>query len=122
MKPILKAAQKRTLQAKPVARPAFVIAVPAQKIKWIHRSHRSRDCESIHNFMQTTLLDATIFKHVILAWMPESSAMDGNHIIINNNFFSTRFHIPVTGFQHPCWNDGVFSNRVAVIAVSLAIG
>jgi hypothetical protein len=30
------------------------------------------------------LLDATIFKHVILAWMPESSAKDGNCMIINN--------------------------------------
>ena len=94
MKPILKAAQKRTLQAKPVARPASVIAVPAQKIKWIHRSHRSRDCESIHNFMQTTLLDATIFKHVILAWMPESSATDAKHKITNNKLQYT--------VSHPC--------------------
>jgi len=83
-------------------------------LTFTQESNSFRDFESIHNFRQTTLLDATIFKHVILAWMPESSATDGNHIIINNNFFSTRFHIPMTGFQHPCWNDGVFSNIVAV--------
>jgi predicted RNA binding protein YcfA (HicA-like mRNA interferase family) len=34
MKPILKAAQKRTLQAKPVAHPASVTVVPARKIKF----------------------------------------------------------------------------------------
>ena len=43
-----------------------------------------RDCESIHNIKQTTLLEATIFKSVILALMPESSAKDGNYMIINN--------------------------------------
>ncbi|MEI6705854.1 MAG: hypothetical protein WCK96_01840 [Methylococcales bacterium] len=53
-----------------------------------------RDCESIHNFKQTTLLDATIFKPVILAWMPESSAKDGNYMIINN--------IVLHAVSHPC--------------------
>jgi len=51
------------------------------------------------------LSDATIFKPVILAWMPESSTMDGNCMIICNIIF-TLLHILVTGFQHPCWNDG----------------
>jgi hypothetical protein len=31
-----------------------------------------------------SLSDVTIFKHVILAWMPESSAKDGNSMIISN--------------------------------------
>jgi hypothetical protein len=31
-----------------------------------------------------SLLEAAIFKPVILAWMPESSAKDGNYMIINN--------------------------------------
>jgi hypothetical protein len=43
-----------------------------------------RDCESIHDLKQTFVFDATIFKLVILAWMPESSAMDGNYMSINN--------------------------------------
>jgi len=29
-----------------------------------------------------SLSDATVFKPVILAWMPESSAMNGNYMII----------------------------------------
>jgi hypothetical protein len=40
---------------------------------------------------QYSLLDATIFKTVILAWMPESSAKDGNGMIINNYFATHRF-------------------------------
>jgi hypothetical protein len=40
------------------------------------------------------LLDATIFKPVILAWMPESSARDGNCMIINN--------IILHAASHPC--------------------
>ena len=39
--------------------------------------------------------------------MPESSAKDGNLI--------TLFHFLVSEFQHPCWNDGVFSNLVVAI-------
>jgi hypothetical protein len=31
-----------------------------------------------------SLSDTTIFKPIILAWMPESSANDGNYMIINN--------------------------------------
>jgi hypothetical protein len=31
-----------------------------------------------------SLSDATTFKPVILAWMPESSATDGNSMIISN--------------------------------------
>ncbi|MEI6707631.1 MAG: hypothetical protein WCK96_10910 [Methylococcales bacterium] len=38
----------------------------------------------MNTFKQTALLDATIFKSVILAGMPESSATDGNCMIINN--------------------------------------
>jgi hypothetical protein len=41
-----------------------------------------------------SLLDATIFKPVILAWMPESSAKDGNGMIINN--------IILHKVSHPC--------------------
>jgi hypothetical protein len=40
------------------------------------------------------VLDATIFKPVILAWMPESSAMDGSCMIINNKLHNT--------VSHPC--------------------
>jgi len=68
-------------------------------------SNSFRDCESINNFKKIFLVlcnnlqirhcqmqqssnpslsDATIFKPVILAWMPESSAKDGNYMIINN--------------------------------------
>jgi hypothetical protein len=36
-----------------------------------------------------SLLDAKIFKPVILAWMPESSAKDGNCMIINNKLYNT---------------------------------
>ncbi len=36
-------------------------------------------------------------------------AKDG---IANQN---PRYALPVTGFQHPCWNDSVFSKIVAVI-------
>jgi len=41
-----------------------------------------------------SFLEATIFKHVILAWMPESSATDGSYIIISNIFHNT--------VSHPC--------------------
>ncbi|MEI6708692.1 MAG: hypothetical protein WCK96_16330 [Methylococcales bacterium] len=37
---------------------------------------------------------ATIFKPVILAWMPESSAKDGNSMIITN--------IILHAASHPC--------------------
>jgi hypothetical protein len=53
-----------------------------------------RDCERIKNFKQTTLSEATIFKPVILAWMPESSARDGNVMIISNFILH--------GASHPC--------------------
>jgi len=54
-------------------------------LTFTQESNSFRDCESIPDLKQTTLLDAAIFKHVILAWMPESSAMDGNGMITNNN-------------------------------------
>jgi hypothetical protein len=41
-----------------------------------------------------SLLDATTFKPVILAWMPESSTKDGNCMIINNIILRT--------VSHPC--------------------
>jgi hypothetical protein len=40
-----------------------------------------------------SLSDATIFKPVILAWMPESSAKDGNCMIISNILYAA---------SHPC--------------------
>jgi hypothetical protein len=39
-----------------------------------------------------SLLDATIFKLAILAWMPESSAKDGNCMIIINIILHTDSH------------------------------
>jgi hypothetical protein len=41
-----------------------------------------------------SLSDETIFKPVILAWMPESSAKDGNSMIISN--------IILHAASHPC--------------------
>jgi hypothetical protein len=54
----------------------------------------SGDCESINHFKQMFVACATIFKPVILAWMPESSAKEGNCIIINNIILQT--------ISHPC--------------------
>ncbi|MEI6708567.1 MAG: hypothetical protein WCK96_15705 [Methylococcales bacterium] len=45
------------------------------------------------------LLDAAIFKHVILAWMPESSAKDGNYMIINNIVYYT---VSKPSLRSPC--------------------
>jgi hypothetical protein len=43
---------------------------------------------------------------VIPAWMPVSSAMDGNLATLQI-LSNTKFHVPVPGFRHPCQNDGV---------------
>jgi hypothetical protein len=48
----------------------------------------------LHVQAKSSFLDAVIFKPVILAWMPESSAKDGNCMIINNIVHYT--------VSHPC--------------------
>ncbi|MEI6705827.1 MAG: hypothetical protein WCK96_01705 [Methylococcales bacterium] len=46
-----------------------------------------------------SLSDATIFKPVILAWMPESSAKDGNSMIISNIILHSA---PKPSLRSPC--------------------
>jgi hypothetical protein len=56
---------------------------------------------------------------VIPAWMPVSSAMpvlsvaEGNgNLAALQRLSNTKFHIPVSGFRHPCQNDGVSQTLV----------
>jgi len=47
-----------------------------------------------------------LIRAVMPAWMPVSSAMDGNLVVLRY-LSNTKFHFPVPGFRHPCQNDGV---------------
>jgi len=57
-----------------------------------------------HRYLHNGLIPNT----VIPARMPESSAKDGNVATLSISV-SPEFHIPVTGFRHPCRNGGAFT-------------
>ena len=61
--------------------------------KWGHDKWSQSKIKSLSILSSTYSLSVvTIFKPVILAWMPESSARDGNCMIINNIIFHAASH------------------------------